>query len=639
MAVFYRSVQEISDLIDQRKLADLLWQYEYNGKRPIDSRNAEYRSWKNSLPILINCIMAAGLGNLTMSLEYVTPLDSRIDAVLLGEDSDGKDQIALFELKQWSQTLPAENISEVQVPVGRENNGETLWENRQHPVQQLLTYKKHLCQNHKGLSQKSVKIQLVAFLHNYGMPEKLCSGKYLAWKRYENSIYGKDDFNRLTNDLKRTFTNHKNADLLSRFLNGEYVLGDVGFKGLTDAMHSKENAVMISDQVAINSDVYREIEKQTQDSNVDPELIIVSGGPGTGKTIIGLHFIYDFSRLHPDKLNAEGAVYALPRSKTVQEIIRGETGIYVPFMDKIPKGTKLAVIDEGHRIGNVNEELKRLFLKTKLVIILQDDRQRIRLSEHGTVKNLQKYANDHGIKVKKYQLKTQKRSGFQSSLVHDIDNMFYKKRIIETDGHSLKTKVYDRLADLDEELTRLSRFGRVKWIAPFDWDWSRNDRIMDIRITDHGKLFEKAWNPLKGQYLWYCSAQPEDLQQVGSIYTTQGLEFEYTGIIWWKDLVWNDVTGKWVGHLEQSKDVTFVQEIVKHYHGQLVKPYKGMVWYQNKKLFLNDFLNIVQADQVRITEYLLNTYRVLLSRATKGMGIWFEDDVTRRYVEKKLRLD
>ena len=53
--------------------------------RQEDPSEREYRSWCNSIPILVDVIHRAGLDELTLILEYQTPIGSRIDAVLLGE--------------------------------------------------------------------------------------------------------------------------------------------------------------------------------------------------------------------------------------------------------------------------------------------------------------------------------------------------------------------------------------------------------------------------------------------------------------------------------------------------------------------------------------------------------------------------
>lgn len=66
-------------------------------KSPSES---EYRSWENSVPILTDVLHQAGLDDLTLILEYQTPIGNRIDAVLLGEGrKTGRPLILIIELK------------------------------------------------------------------------------------------------------------------------------------------------------------------------------------------------------------------------------------------------------------------------------------------------------------------------------------------------------------------------------------------------------------------------------------------------------------------------------------------------------------------------------------------------------------
>ncbi|WP_251946659.1 DNA/RNA helicase domain-containing protein [Levilactobacillus brevis] len=634
METFYRTVEELKKLSDDNKLADLLWHHEH-GMVKIDHSDSEYMSWKNSLPVLLNVLCNSGLSNLVMVLEYETPLGARIDAVLLGYNHKHGDQIMLFELKQWSRIKSTNNLSVVQVSVGINAQGKRIWDPRLHPLQQLLTYEKHLKQNHQGISEGSVTILGLAFLHNLESAKMLYTGTYQKWSSLKDSIFDREAISKIPQYLRERFETVENVELLRLFLNGNYVLGSAGFAGLKDAINRKENTVMIKDQVAINSAVYQEI--QLEDKQSDKKLIIVSGGPGTGKTIVGLHFIYDYAMLHKDRPNAYGAVYALPRSRTVSDVIEGENGISVPFMDRISKGTHMVVIDEAHRIEDVRRDLSNLFEKANLVIVLQDDHQRIRIREHGTVKEFKSVATNMGIPVQTYNLNIQKRSGFQSGLIDRIDEMFYgeKKKLLST-GTNLNITYFDRLRDLDIDLKRKNVNGRSKWIAPFDWEWSKNVNNVDISINDHGDLFERPWNPKKLQYSWYQSKRPEDLEQVGSIYTTQGLEFDYVGLIWWDDLIWDGQIKKWRGDLSKSKDPGFVNGIIEAFGGRR----RGkLVQWRGKQYELNAFLDAAVIDRRIITLLMLNTYRVLLSRATKSMGIWFKDEITRKHVEDFLKLN
>jgi uncharacterized protein len=77
------------------------------------------------------------------------------------------------------------------------------------------------------------------------------------------------------------------------------------------------------------------------------------------------------------------------------------------------------------------------------------------------------------------------------------------------------------------------------------------------------------------------------------VYTAQGFEFDYVGVIFGKDLVYND---GWSGNRKVS-------------HDNVVKKAKE-----------EEFVNLVK-----------QTYRVLLTRGMKGCYVFFEDDATKDF--------
>ena len=96
----------------------------------------------------------------------------------------------------------------------------------------------------------------------------------------------------------------------------------------------------------------------------------------------------------------------------------------------------------------------------------------------------------------------------------------------------------------------------------------------------------------------FWASDPGGLEQVGCVYTAQGFEFDYVGVIFGRDLVYRG-RDAWVGQPEHSKD-----SVVK----------RG------------------QKDPGRFAELVKSTYRVLLTRGLKGCDVYFEDTATRDFV-------
>lgn len=102
----------------------------------------------------------------------------------------------------------------------------------------------------------------------------------------------------------------------------------------------------------------------------------------------------------------------------------------------------------------------------------------------------------------------------------------------------------------------------------------------------------------------YWASDEGGLEQVGCVYTAQGFEFDYVGVIFGDDLVWRPGVG-WVGRREMSKD-----SVVRR-----------------AGAYDRDF-----------TEYARNTYRVLLTRGLRGCYVYFTDGPTRDYVLGRVEL-
>jgi DUF2075 family protein len=99
----------------------------------------------------------------------------------------------------------------------------------------------------------------------------------------------------------------------------------------------------------------------------------------------------------------------------------------------------------------------------------------------------------------------------------------------------------------------------------------------------------------------YWAREPAGLEQLGCIYTAQGFEYDYAGVIWGRDLVYRRRTG-WLAQPEFSRD-NVVRREAKN----------------------GDFLALVK-----------NTYRVLLTRGLLGCLIYFEDDETADFVRSRI---
>ena len=143
----------------------------------------------------------------------------------------------------------------------------------------------------------------------------------------------------------------------------------------------------------------------------------------------------------------------------------------------------------------------------------------------------------------------------------------------------------------------------------FCWPWSQptNDGslIDDVVIGDYAR----PWNAKpdaarlkKGiPKASFWASDPGGIDQIGCVYTAQGFEFDYVGVIVGLDLRYDGQTSSWIGDPKHSRD-------------HVVKTRSGP----------------------RFTDNVKNTYRVLLSRGMSGCYVYFMDAQTREFVESRL---
>lgn len=313
--------------------------------------------------------------------------------------------------------------------------------------------------------------------------------------------------------------------------------------------------------------------------------------------------------------NLERVLLTFAKSRTLLEVLRKESDTDFPYLDAIRTDNyDLIVVDEAHRIPKPLQTIQRLFKKEKpkVVIFLIDDHQRIRIDERGSENNIIKVLDSLQIQYKNYYLSSQKRSGFESNYVGLIKHILFGEELLEERKlGSFEIHFEHDLNSIDKILLEYQDKGNsVKWFAPYCWDWKsdKNPAVNDIRI---GNSFSKQWNPRYKQYEWYRSTEQDSFNKVGSVYTAQGLDYDYIGFIWWTDLKWDKENERWLFDKSKSKDTSFLASIND---------------YQKQSKNKSDvvFNNILQV--------FLNQYYVLLTRARKGIYIWFEDKDTEEYV-------
>lgn len=284
------------------------------------------------------------------------------------------------------------------------------------------------------------------------------------------------------------------------------------------------------------------------------------------------------------------------------------------------------LIDEAHRIEGyyysgfgrnkrkVSDipQIDSLLRVTKILVVFIDDKQAIRSSEIGSSQMMEDCARRNNTDIEHIYLFSQFRCNGSDNYLDWLDQVIYNKPV--TTHFSLSD--YDlRLLDSPQEVYDLlsekqSQEGiTARLMAGFCWPWSdyldKNGKpIDDVQIGNFAMPWETHRNISQiptGYVKWYEWAyRPEGFKQVGCIYTAQGFEFDYAGVILGPDIRYDESNDCLKTDILASKDPML-----------------------NKKPDNFDL-------------YVRNIYRVLLSRGMKGTFVYCCDEKVKDYLIKRL---
>lgn len=594
----------------ERALSDFLM-YEGVG-RPGES---ERRSWRSSLRALADDLREAGLEGVEVLLEHRLPMTSkRADVVLAGfHPRTGAPSYVVVELKQWSRARRWEG-NEALVDVDGARYRPAL-----HPSLQVDGYVDYLRDFVSVLSSAPESIVGAAYLHNASeesVGEIRSPGLATASRLFTGQRRG--DFHDFLRARLAPASGVRAADLLlsSRIAPSRQLLSVAA-----DEVQKREQFRLLDEQQVAYELVLDAVRSaRRQDTKT---VVVVSGGPGSGKSVIALSLLGALAREGRTVMHATGSRSFTQTLRAVAG--RGSTrtrslfAYFNSFMAAERNGLDALILDEAHRLRttSVNRytrkevrsvarpQVDELFDAARVPVFLLDEHQIVRPGEMGSVHEIRDHAERRGLRVVEVDLHGQFRSGGSEAWIEWVLRLLGLEPggpVGWTADERFVVEVADTPADLEGRLrAKLAAGMNARMTAGYCWPWSdpRADGTLvdDVRIGD----WARPWN-LRGDRavggappsaLWATADGGFD--QVGCVYTAQGFEYSWNGVILGPDLVWRD--DRWIARREHNRDP--------------------------------DFRSRKAVDDATFDRLVRNVYKVLLTRGMSGTVLYSTDDETR----------
>jgi hypothetical protein len=585
------------------------------GHRPSAS---EVRSWSASLPVLAADLCDAGLQKVEVLVEHRLPLSSkRVDAVLAGvHPITGRSSYVVVELKQWTHAAPVEGAEDL-VRIEAYGDRPVL-----HPLEQVRRYVSFLEQFTRSLESEPDSVVGAAYLHN-------ADERDLGWLRDVPETASARLFTKSRRGEWIDFLASRLAPSPGRLAADQLLSSRIApsrqlLAVASAEIRSREQFVLLDEQQVAYSLVLRAVERARAGNG--KSVVLVTGGPGSGKSVIALSLLGELSRRGYATVHATG-------SKAFTETLRRVAGkgskqvqnlflYFNSFMDASPNDLDVLISDEAHRIRSTSAnrftparlrtdraQIDELLDAARVPVFLLDEHQVVRPGELGSVDVVLAAARQRGLNVERVDLDAQFRSGGSRAYEHWVLRLLGLEPGGPVPWEGDDTFVLE-LADTPQSLeialaSRIDQGLTARMTAGFCWPWSKpksGTLVDDVVIGE----WQRPWNnpderrlgDIPARSLW--ASEPGGFGQVGCVYTAQGFEYDWNGVILGPDLVWRG--DRFVSDVRASRDPAF--------RGQGAAGFDA---------------------------FARNIYKVLLTRGMQGTVVYSTDTETRDLLRRLVR--
>jgi DUF2075 family protein len=377
--------------------------------------------------------------------------------------------------------------------------------------------------------------------------------------------------------------------------------------------------------------------------------IFVEGSAGTGKTILAtylvkllksdikfeddtdvdndtleeVHYIKQFQEKYPD---AKIAMVVAMKSlrKTLKNVFSHIPGLTASMVlspsETFNLGHKydLLIVDEAHRLRQYrNISWRGAFRKNNQRLGLDDSGTELDWILANSKNQIFFYDRDQSIRPSdidesrfegmlnrigtlKLALHSQMRVMGGIDYINFVNELLFVKR-----GHKEKYAVkeyellvFDRLQDMKDQLAKREHEHKLcRMIAGFSWPWLSKDNKKAIDIEIEGLQFQ--WNVVDEDWI----NSPTATNEIGCIHTTMGYDLNYTGVIFGREIKYNDTTG----NIEIDADNYFDAN--------------GKNGISNPE---------------RLKSYIINIYKNMMYRGIKGTFVYACDPALRAYLKQHI---
>lgn len=575
---------------------------------------AERSAWLNSLGVMDNVLRYSGVASdVPVAIEYRIPYTAkRVDFLIAGIDEAGRENVVTIELKQWESAEVTELEHVVRTYVGGALRAVA------HPSQQILAYCQLITNFNLTVREEDIRLRPCAFLHNYVADSRnpLEDARYTTLIEKAPLFY-MHDRQKIGAFIRRFIKRPAERDIFTIIDHGRLCPSKALQDAVAGLLAGNEAFAMVDEQQVAYATVLAVLRKRLAEDQ--KYTIIIEGGPGTGKSVIAVQLL---ARLLQDgRAVAYVTKNSAPRNVFAAELLRhGRKLSYIRNLFKSPvsfehlrteNALDCLLIDEAHRLMRRygNNQIDDLIRSAKVSVFFIDEDQRVTTKDIGTKEEIERIAMRYGSRIVSddaLHLVSQFRCNGSDGYLAFLDQALGLRKTVNISPADLDydLRIYDDPVAMRDALREKNLIAnKARMLAGYCYEWVTRDDLespKDDIVLPNG--FRARWN-FRSTGTW--AIDPDSFEQVGCIHTSQGLEFDYCGVIIGPDLRYED--GR----------VTTHQEVLAR---------------SDQSSGIRSCPDPLLADRL-----IRNTYKTLLSRGQKGCYIYCTDPALAAYFRQLIR--
>ncbi len=283
-------------------------------------------------------------------------------------------------------------------------------------------------------------------------------------------------------------------------------------------------------------------------------------------------------------------------------------------------GVDTILVDEAHRLNEKSgmyqnkgeNQIKEIINASKCSVFFIDESQRVTIDDIGSINEIERWAKELGAEVYFEELVSQFRCNGSDGYLAWLDDVLAIRPTANKDMKDIAydIQIMDSPIDVHNAIIEFNRnSNRSRVLAGYCWNWLKSNRnnpnAYDIEIDN----FKISWNLGNSSTF---AIDETSVNEAGCIHTSQGLEFDYVGVI--------------IG-----EDMRFENGVIKTDFTKRARTDQSLKGI--KKIHKEDPIKAAEiADEI-----IKNTYRTLMTRGMKGCYVYCVDKNLAIYLKERLK--